>query len=365
VVQIDTAVYAGTQASYTITQNADYTYTVAGTGLSDTLTNMDQLKFLNNGGAATFYQLGRSAFLNGTGSTASGGDGNDRIIGTAGADTISTGLGNDIVNGGDGYDTIDGGAGNDTLSSGHNGSEITGGLGTNTLTGSNYLTLNNVVQIDTAVYAGTQASYTITQNADYTYTVAGTGLSDTLTNMDQLKFLNNGGAATFYQLGRSALLNGTGSTASGGDGNDQIIGTAGADTISTGLGNDIILAGGGNDILVGGAGTDTLTGGLGSDIFRYTAATDSIVGAGDVISDFNATNVDVINLQGLQTGAWNGTVATFATAGAVFANTGVTQIAFNNTSGLLQIDANGDGVADMDVTLTGVTALDVTDFTFV
>ncbi|HEY9079339.1 calcium-binding protein, partial [Magnetovibrio sp.] len=289
----------------------------------------------------------------------------DHITGTTGADTISTGLGDDIVIGGDGYDIIDGGDGNDTLSSNQHGSELTGGLGTNSLTGSIYLTLNDVVQIDTAVYAGTQADYTITQNADYTYTIAGAGVNDTLTYMDQLKFLNNGGTATFYQLGRQTTLHGTGSTASGGDGKDHITGTAGSDTISTGLGDDIVIGGAGNDIINGGAGADTMTGGTGTDIFRYDSISNSSVGAGDAITDFNALGEDVIQLQGMLTGAWDGTVAAFTGTAATFANTGNTQIAFNDTSKLLQIDVNGNGAADMEITLSGVAIadLDATDFT--
>jgi hypothetical protein len=49
-------------------------------------------------------------------------------------------------------------------------------------------TLNGGTGFDTAVYSGTKASYTITTNANGTATVAGLGLTDTLSSIEKLQF---------------------------------------------------------------------------------------------------------------------------------------------------------------------------------
>ena len=53
----------------------------------------------------------------------------------------------------------------------------------------------------------------------------------------------------------------------GTNGNDLVLGSAGADTMNGGNGNDCILGGGGNDNITGGAGTDVCIGGPGTDTF--------------------------------------------------------------------------------------------------
>lgn len=56
---------------------------------------------------------------------------------------------------------------------------------------------------------------------------------------------------------------------SGGNGNDLVIGTAGADTLTGGNGTDCILAGGGNDSVGGGNGpNDACHGGAGIDSYQ-------------------------------------------------------------------------------------------------
>jgi len=142
--------------------------------------------------------------------------------------------------------------------------------------------------------------------------------------------------------------------------------TADQGTVLLGTGGvDNFNLSGGFDIFVGAGAADNLTGRTGTDVFRYVAVTDSPTGGGDTISNFEAVGTDIINLQGLMTGHWDGAIIDLGVGG--FSNTGTTQIGFNDTSKLLQIDANGDGTADMDITLTGVAiaTLDATDFTFV
>ncbi|CAK7053264.1 MAG: hypothetical protein DELT_01099 [Desulfovibrio sp.] len=67
--------------------------------------------------------------------TINGGDGDNDIIGSSGADTIYGGDGVDTINGGAGNDVIYGGAGNDTLNGGLGNDMIYGGAGNDILTG--------------------------------------------------------------------------------------------------------------------------------------------------------------------------------------------------------------------------------------
>lgn len=116
---------------------------------------------------------------------------------------------------------------------------------------------------------------------------------------------------------------------------DLLVGNE-VDNVLTGLaGNDVLRGGGGDDTLIGGAGADTLTGGAGADLFVATHAFST-----DVITDFES-GVDQIDL-------------------SAFDFTFVGENAFSNTAGelrfadgQLQGDLNGDGVADLFLTVQG------------
>ena len=115
--------------------------------------------------------------------------------------------------------------------------------------------------------------------------------------------------------------------------------------------------------IAGGEGNDTLTGDLGADRFVFTGTNDGV----DRITDFN----------GLVSGVADGDkfqfeladlVGTFAYVGAqAFTASGNTEARVNLSLGRVQVDFNGDGVSDLAVALTGLTAeeqLAVTDFLF-
>jgi VCBS repeat-containing protein len=63
-----------------------------------------------------------------------GQNGNDTLIGQGGNDLLCGGSGNDALSGGDGADTMAGGQGNDTLTGGPGGDRFSGGSGTDTAT---------------------------------------------------------------------------------------------------------------------------------------------------------------------------------------------------------------------------------------
>ena len=100
-------------------------------------------------------------------------------------------------------------------------------------------------------------------------------------NLNAGAFSNVGGLRENLQIARGVRIE----DASGGSGNDRIIGTAqwnklygnaGRDTLSGGLGNDSLRGGTSADTLDGGRGYDSLTGGTGTDRFIFTAGTDRI-----------------------------------------------------------------------------------------
>ena len=124
----------------------------------------------------------------------------------------------------------------------------------------------------------------------------------------------------------------------------------------------MLFGGAGFDTLRGDGGNDVLTCGSDSDTFRYIATDDSIVGAGDIITDFDAldSNEDIF-LDGLGSGVFN----FLGDETNVFTGTGNTEARFNNISKVLEIDTDGDSNADMEINLVGVDIanLDNTDFT--
>ena len=113
---------------------------------------------------------------------------------------------------------------------------------------------------------------------------------------------------------RIEISQGYGSIIDGGSGDDRIA--------IEGISTDMQLFGGtGEDIMIGGTGNDTLSGGTGSDVLRGGKGADTFVfdvssfGRGtDLVSDFNRTEGDKIQLASAITGINKGAVASFMTA---------------------------------------------------
>ena len=130
----------------------------------------------------------------------------------------------------------------------------------------------------------------------------------------------------------------------GGKGKDTLIGVGGSDTLKGGGKKDVLGGGNGGDILKGGNGNDKLTGGKGKDTLTGNNGADKFIfksGHGnDIITDFE----DGVDLIKIKSGA------------ASFADVSVTQ------SGLDTLIAF-DGVT---ILLNGITASDITaaDFIF-
>jgi len=302
--------------------------------------------------------------------TLDGGDGNDTLISGAGADNLIGGLGDDFYTINDAADTVTeaSGAGIDTVNTSlatytlpanvENGRVMSAGAATligndlnNILyagTGNN--TLDGAAGTDTAVYAGTQASFKVEKtsiNGGYTLTsIANPALVYTLLNIETLQFSDGSITPASSFIGTIAPTTGGAGTAT--TGNDILIGTTNADTLAGLAGNDtytvnhsgdviteqpnegtdkvessitytlpanvenLILTGTGNingtgnaldnsitgnsgaNILDGGnGGNDILTGGAGNDTYLFG------IGSGqDTIVDYDTTvgNLDIVQL---------------------------------------------------------------------
>ncbi len=154
----------------------------------------------------------------------------------------------------------------------------------------------------------------------------------------------------------------------GGSGRDIIKGNTAANILKGNSGNDklygregsdILNGGSGNDKLFGQSGADVLTGGKGADTFVFWGTSDSYGTEKDIIRDFRS-RVDHIDLRIIDADANQGGDQAF-----IF----IEQSAFGHRAGelrfadsLLAGDVNGDGLADLEIVLAGVSRLVRADF---
>jgi YD repeat-containing protein len=133
-----------------------------------------------------------------------------------------------------------------------------------------------------------------------------------------------------------------------------------------GQANDGLAGGAGNDIIQGSLGADVLTGRGGGDTFKYRTANDSTAASTDNITDF--TSGDVVHLVTIDA---NSTVAgdqafTFIGASAFTGTAGqLRSVQQSGNSWLVQGDVDGNGSADLTVTLTSADAHALTAADFV
>ncbi|WP_167737306.1 M10 family metallopeptidase C-terminal domain-containing protein [Sphingomonas parva] len=139
-----------------------------------------------------------------------------------------------------------------------------------------------------------------------------------------------------------------------GAGNDTLTGNDAGNLLDGGAGNDVLIGGAGADRLVGGLGQDRLDGGAGADLFVF-AAGDSAVGLSrDTIVGFDQGS-DRIDLTGAG--------ATQFIGGALFSGeAGQVRAVVTAGSTIVELDGNGDGLADFQLELDGAFNLELGDF---
>lgn len=131
------------------------------------------------------------------------------------------------------------------------------------------------------------------------------------------------------------------------------VGTDGNDAIAGGDADELLVGLRGNDRILGGGGRDIQAGGKGADIFVINALSDSGVGPeqGDVITDFQGRNGDRIDLSAVDLDSAAGGVQGFRFIGVEAFSGQAGELRY--LAGLLQGDANGDRVADLEIQLLG------------
>lgn len=179
------------------------------------------------------------------------------------------------------------------------------------------------------------------------------GLRDTVIDLNaaSLRAENGGGgwlSSAEGIFGGWTIANGVViENATGGGGDDVIMGNAAANQLIGGDGNDSIRGGAGADTIEGGSGKDTLGGGAGADVFVYTSFTDSPFGSHDRISGFEA-GTDKIDLSDL------GPVS--ITLSLTFSGSGGGSLEAASDSGALYINVFGfDGLTIDDILFASVT----------
>ena len=273
--------------------------------------------------------------------------GPDTLTGTASADTIRALGGDDTVSGLGGDDRLIGGTGNDSLNGGNGNDVLNGQAGNDDMRGG--------AGDDT--YYVTEAGDTVIEAASAGTDKVNAGIDYTLTdNVEEL---------TLVSGARGGTGNALDNTIFGSGGGDTLSGLAGADTLRGNDGRDTLLGGDGADLLDGGVGKDTLTGGAARDVYQFR---DGDAGAtralADLITDFSHADAEKISLSlidanttagGNQAFAWIGNGAFTGVAGQLhYAQAG------GNT--YVEGDTNGDGTADLVITLTGTINLVASDF---
>lgn len=189
---------------------------------------------------------------------ATGGKGNDRLIGNSTDNLLTGGAGNDSLTGREGSDYLWGGDGNDNLSGDEgdqskSGSDaLYGGTGNDTLSGG--------------------------EGDDYLFGEKG---DDSL----------SGGKGNDLLIGGDGIPGPDGNnTLNGGEGDDFLFGQGGDDVLRGDDGNDSLMGEEGNDSLIGGTGRDFLEGGDGNDSYFVDDFTDEV----NDIGDQNSNEIDAV-----------------------------------------------------------------------
>jgi len=294
----------------------------------------------------------------------------DTLVGDAGKDDLRGGAGNDVLRGGAGADRLDGGTGVDTASYADSTKGMTVNLaagtgGGGTATGD---ALVSIEAVNGSAYADTLIGGTA---AD---TLRGGVGNDVLRGGAGADILDGGAGfdlVTYFDSTKGVTVNlaagsGSGGTATGDTlvSIESVNGSAHADTLIGSSAANALTGGAGADTLTGGAGKDTLAGGAGADRFIFAARGDSVVGANaDRITDFSHGQGDRIDLAAIDANAGVAGNQAFSFIGTA-AYTGVAGQLRTVTGSVTTIggDVNGDKISDFHITLSGAVALVATDF---
>ena len=344
-------------------------------------------------------------FLDNSGEDAGLIDGADTLDGGAGSDTLRGNRGNDSLSGGDGDDNLRGDAGNDTIDGGLGYDRVsirfdelpraTGvtfsaaliGTIPELLFGDGRGGQDLLKSIEAVNLTGTAYADTLTGSAGNDYfrgeggddvlrgesgfdvvifddapgavqadlslqRALGAEGSDSLVGFEGLSgsafgdtLKGNSGVNSLEGMAGNDTLSGVGGDDElfGGNGNDLLDGGAGNDVLVGELGQDRLLGSSGKDQLWGGGGADTLTGGIGNDGFYFSDGPEA-GGVFDRITDFMVGEDHIYLYSPAYAGLGpDGTLASEAFTIGAAASTADQRLIFNDQTGRLYYDADGNG----------------------
>ncbi len=275
------------------------------------------------------------------------GDGNDLYVADIRAGNASS---SDVVEGGSGNDkfVVDteasdyyGDSGNDTFKSVGFDNYFNGGTGTDTIS----------YQLQDEYDSQRGKGVTIDLGGQEATT--GSGHVEDLISIENAIGTNFGDDDITGSSGRNVLK---------GLGDDDLLeGLGGDDDLYGGTGDDDLEGGSGDDFLVGGTGFDFLKGGTGEDTFDFNSIKESVVGSRrDVITDFHRSEFDVVDLSTIDANESLSGNQKFTFIGGLRFHEKAGELRF--ISGAISGDTDGDGVADFQIKVSGITKMYADDF---
>ena len=245
---------------------------------------------------------------------ATGGNGDDVILGNSSNNVLTGNGGDDFFAGRGGNDTFNGGAGYDTVS---------------------YIDASEGIRTVGTVGVAGEARGDRMISIEH---IVGTNFDDVMSSAGGTPELSGaGGNDTLSGLFGNDVLN-------GGDGNDTLTGNNGEDELNGDAGDDFLYGGNGKDVLNGGSGSDLLNGGNGKDTYVF----DSLDGVDTIV---NLEKNEVIDLSAIDAIAgteendgftWLGSSAFTGTAGEL-------RYQQSGSDYLIEGDVDGDGLADLTI----------------
>ncbi|OLP58626.1 hemolysin [Xaviernesmea oryzae] len=340
--------------------------TIEGTDFDDTIYQSDA-----NLAAVTIYGYGGRDTItlditdrDGGFNTVFAGTGNDKVINNfEGGNYIELGSGDDYyladikAYASKSFDKVYGGAGDDVFEVNGQVSDYFGGDGNDTFYSVGFKNY----------FDGGNGNDTISYEIQDEYSSAGLGVTVDLAKgkatitKGRVEILKNIENATGTASADDLFGNNKANVLKGLGGDDILKGFGGDDDLFGGSGDDDLFGGAGRDILVGGRGSDYLKGEAGADTFEFDSIDDSVVGKNrDVILDFKAKQGDLIDLKSIDADIYSSGDQSFSFIGAKSFSGEAGELRFSK--GILSGDVDGDGRADFEIAVKGVTKMYVDDF---
>jgi Ca2+-binding RTX toxin-like protein len=257
--------------------------------------------------------------------------GNDYLAGQAGDDLLNGGSGDDTLVGGQGSDTLTGGSGDDLIQAGDPARDVIDG-------GSGHDVLSFALASNAIRFNGVQILHI--QGVEE---LVGSDFDDRIDAIDQINKINGGGGDDVLSGGSDAMV----FTLIGGAGDDHI----------TGSDRALVLGGAGKDVLTGRIGT--VDGGAGSDVliapdhiqetFRFS---ESARHGRDLIQGMQDGAV-IIDLSPIDADTTQAGDQAFTLVSGFSHHAGEAWLHVVGSETWLQLDADGDAVADVTVRMDG------------